>query len=66
MLARNIMTTNQRLSELATEHNISAENLATLLLVSKRTAERWLSSQRHCPPGVVALLELLLKERTSA
>jgi len=60
------MSTNETLLKLATEHGLSAERLAALLLVSKRTAERWLSSQRHCPPGVVALLELLLKERTSA
>jgi len=56
------MSTNETLLKLATEHNISAENLAALLLVSKRTAERWLSGQRHCPPGVVALLELTIKQ----
>jgi len=56
------MTTNQRLSELAALHNISAEMLAKLLLVSKRTVERWLLGQRHCPPGVVVLLELTIKQ----
>jgi len=54
------MSTNETLLKLATEHNISAENLAALLLVSKRTVERWLSGQRHCPPGVVVLLELTI------
>jgi len=56
------MITNEKLLKLATEHNISAGNLAALLLVSKRTVERWLSSQRHCPPGVVVLLELTIKQ----
>jgi len=61
MLARS-MITNETLLKLATEHGLSAEILATLLLVSKRTVERWLSSQRHCPPGVVVLLELTIKQ----
>ena len=56
------MITNEKLLKLATEHGLSAEILATLLLVSKRTVERWLSAQRHCPPGVVVLLELTIKQ----
>jgi DNA-binding transcriptional regulator YiaG len=60
------MTTNEELKKIRTDNNLSAKQIAELLLCAHRTAQRWLqkessSSYRHMPPAMLELLKIKLK-----
>lgn len=40
---------------------LSTMKLAAILRVSLRTYQRWENGTKHCPPGVIAHIKLLLE-----
>ena len=42
---------------------LGAADMAKLLHVSLRTYQRWEAGTKHCPPGVLAFVRLLLEKR---
>jgi DNA-binding transcriptional regulator YiaG len=42
---------------------VGAPEMARLLHVSLRTYQRWEAGTKHCPPGVMAFVRLILEKR---
>lgn len=69
------MRENQRLRSIHGEENLTplreararmglgAPEMAQLLHVSTRTYQRWEAGTKHCPPGVIAMVRLLMEKK---
>lgn len=51
------------LREARAKLGLRPEEMAKLLHVSLRTYQRWEAGTKHCPPGVLRLVEMILEKR---
>jgi len=56
------MTNSEQIRKMRTENGLTQEQAAELLLVHRRTYQRWEAETRHCPDSAVLLFRFQLIE----